>query len=87
MTGLEMVCRKLAEAHFRRKFGEEYKENGIKTYDHVNRYWPEFRTEAKQLLESLKGQPPHITDRAPASPARASDIFDVIIAAIVRTGA
>ena len=85
MTGLEKVCRALAYAHFVRHFHEELAIEETRTKQAVEKAWPEFRTDAVELLRGLKGQPPHIADAGTAK--FADESFDQMIEAIVRAGA
>lgn len=60
MNAAETIARAFAKAVYRNRFGDHEPEERERAW--VNRHWPKHDSDARQLLRSLKGQPPHIID-------------------------
>lgn len=57
MTAVETVCRAFALAAC-----EDGSWSAAREKSYVDQNWRRFEDQAKRLIRSLKGQPPHVTD-------------------------
>jgi hypothetical protein len=59
MNAVETICRQLAGIACKAK-DEDWNDDRAAWF--VQNHWTDYEHEAKRILRSLKGQPPHVTD-------------------------
>jgi hypothetical protein len=89
MTPVEVVARSMARIRYEAAFPSSGHPDGpSRRLSFINRHWRDHEPDAKALLRSLKGQPPHILEavphRNPSTLRESGDNLDAILEAMAR---